>query len=152
EAPVKVEAAGRRERAEGPSGPAPRGPCRVERPALTGAGGFPILPLGRWLGSGSRARARNTVPCMSKAEAAVRWGPDERGIQSLAGARLVPYAQVCTGGALVAQRVWSTGALRMCVPLAGGDRFEAPDDGDPAGTAEGDSWREGFRGESGHAE
>src|SRR5919197_3004093 len=41
EPPVKVEAAGRRGRAEGPRGPAPRDPCRVERPALTGGGGFP---------------------------------------------------------------------------------------------------------------
>src|SRR5947207_12342145 len=74
EAPVKVEAAGRRGRAEGPSGPAPRDPCRVERPALTGAGGFPTLSPRRWLRAPSpRERRRSgghepriTVPSVSK--------------------------------------------------------------------------------------
>ena len=74
EASVKVEAAGRRGRAEGPRGPAPRDPCRVERPALTGVGGFPTLSLLRWLRAPSALERRRsgghgpriTVPSVSK--------------------------------------------------------------------------------------
>ena len=74
EPPVKAEAAGRRGRAEGPRGPAPRDPCRVERPALTGVGGFPTLSLRRWLRAPSPLERRRsgghgpriTVPSVSK--------------------------------------------------------------------------------------
>src|SRR5919197_4323009 len=74
EPPVKVKAAGRRGRAEGPRGPAPRDPCRVERPALTGAGGFPTISLLRWLRAPSPLERRRsgghgpriTVPSVSK--------------------------------------------------------------------------------------
>src|SRR5919198_5634271 len=57
EPPVKVEAAGRRGRAEGPRGPAPRDPCRVERPALTGGGGVPTLACWWWRRVPWRGRA-----------------------------------------------------------------------------------------------
>ena len=121
-APVKVEAAGRRGRAEGPRGPAPRDPCRVERPALTGAGGFPTLSVLRWLRAPSPLERRssgghgprNTVPCMSK--------------------------EVST------KEPWV-----LALDLAG-HRFEAPEDREPAEVTECDARRDRLARDPGNAE
>jgi hypothetical protein len=65
---------GRGRWSEGPRGPVPRDPCRAERPALTGAGGFPTIALLRWLRAPSPLERRRsgghgpriTVPSVSK--------------------------------------------------------------------------------------